>query len=311
MAFTAYLDDSGTGREHPVAIGSVIVIPAKLIPKLDENWKRFLDKQGIPNFHAAACAAPTSKEGYYNGWSDAKRRHVFMRVSQFCKRFGVQVYGFAVHKKTYDALVPEEFRHYGGDYYTWALRNVLKKIHEWKARRGIEEPIEHIFDWQEIGDPVRDEIEDLIGQYAEFDGEIHHDFQKRKLTPALQCADLIAWICFQLAMEKLHGKPMNPYADEVLKVLETYRPSGEISSINKRWFQLITIEERELKFWINLEMRTGVSLAKFKDWYQRHPNREVLLNARKNRVSKVRPNNAPAIAGSARGNLGKTGREKK
>lgn len=285
--FTAYLDDSGTAREHPVATASALIIPACAIERLDENWGRFIKKHGIPDFHAAACAALTSKEKHYSHWDDAKKSHIFMRVRQFCTRFGVQVFGFAVHKNTYDELVPESFRHYGGDYYSWALRNVIKKIHDWKIGRGIKEPIEHIFDWQEIGDPVRDEIDDLIGQYTEFDGEIHHDFQKRKQVPALQCADLIAWICFQLAMERLHGKPMNQYADDVLKSLETYRPSGEIASINKRWFQLVTIEKRELEFWINLEMRNGTSLAKFQDWYKRHPNREVLLNARKNRISKV------------------------
>lgn len=281
MFFTAFLDDSGTAREHPVATASALIMPANTIERLDENWERFIEKQGIPDFHSAACAAKKSKEKHYDDWGDKKRSHVFMRVRQFCKRFGVQVFGFSVYKKTYDEVVPENFRHYGGDYYTWALRHVLVKIHEWRQARKIKEPIEHIFDWQEIGDPVRDEIEDLIGQCNEFQGELHHDFQKRKQVPALQCADLIAWVCFQLAMENLHGKPMNRYAAESLKDLETYRPSGEISSLNKRWFQLITVEKHNLEKWIALEIRKGHSLARFQDWYHRHPSREMLLNERR------------------------------
>lgn len=283
--FIAYLDDSGTAREHPVATASALIIPAKAIERLDENWKRFLAKKNIPDFHAAACAAPNSKEKHYDGWDDRERSHAFMRVRQFCKRFGVQTLGFAVHKKTYDEVVPKNFRHYGGGHYTWALRNVLKKIKEWQQTRGIKEPVEHIFDWQEIGDPVRDEIEDLVGQYNEFDGELRHDFQKRKQVPALQCADLIAWLCFQLAMENLHGKPMNRFADESLRDLEHYIPSGGNPTPDRKWFQLVAVERPKLEKWIHAEMKVGISISRFQDWYKRHPNREVLLNARKNRAS--------------------------
>jgi hypothetical protein len=282
LAFIAYLDDSGTALEHPVAIASTLIIPANAIERLDEHWKRFIKANDFPDFHAAACAAKKSKEKHYDNWDDRKRRRIFMRVRQFCKRFGVQVFGFSVYKKTYDEVAPESYRHYGGDYYTWALRHVLAKVREWQQARGIKEPIEHIFDWQEIGDPVRDEIEDLIGQYSEFyGGTIHHGFQKRKEVPALQCADLIAWLCFQLAMENFHGKTMSPYADESLKDLETYRPSGGNPPLHKKWFQLATVERPKLEKWISVEIKRGISMPRFQDWYARHPSREMLLNERK------------------------------
>lgn len=300
--FTAYLDDSGSAREHPVAIASALLIPANVIERLDTNWKRFIAAQGIPDFHAAACAAPKSKEKHYDSWDDKKKRHVFMRVRKFCKDYGVQVFGFSVYKKTYDEVMPEDYKRYGGDYYTWALRHVLVKIQEWRQARKIKEPIEYVFDWQEIGDPVRDEIDDLIGQYTEFYKEpIHHDFQQRKKTPALQCADLIAWVCFQLGMEILHKKPMSPYADECLKDLETYQLYSRKMPASKKWFQLITVERPKLKLWITHEISDGHSLRLFEDWYHRHPSREMLLNERKKRISGIRAANAATIKGSSRG----------
>jgi Protein of unknown function (DUF3800) len=293
--FTAYLDDSGTALEHPVAIASALIIPANSIEKLDAQWRRFITAQGIPDFHAAACAAKKSREKHYDNWDDKKKHHAFMRVRKFCKDFGVQVFGFSVYKKTYDEVVPESYRNYGGDYYTWALRHVLAKIHEWKQARGIKEPVEHVFDWQEIREPVRDEIEDLVGQYSEFYKEpLHHDFQKRKLVPALQCADLIAWLCFQLAMDNFHSKPMSPYADESLRDLETYKPSGGKPALHRKWFQLATVERPKLQNWIESEIKVGRSMPLFQDWYRRHPSREMLLNERKKRISEIREANARA-----------------
>jgi hypothetical protein len=282
--FTVYLDDSGTAPAHSIAIASAFILPAKRIIALETEWNRFTKANGFSDFHASACAAPTSKEKQYEDWDDAKKRRVFTRVRQLCKKFGVKTYGWAVHKKAYDEVVPSSFRKYGGGHYTWAVRNVVNRIEEWRLARKIKEPFQYIFDWEEIGSPDREEIDDIMGQFCDYLKEdVHYDFQRRKLIPALQCTDLIAWLCFQLALDNFYQKPINPYAVECLKDFENYYPSGKVPP-PKKWFAVATIQRRHLQKWINSEMKDGSSLERFKDWYHRHPQREILLNARQNRI---------------------------
>src|SRR5260221_12823428 len=95
--FTVYLDDSGTASEHPIAIAAAFIIPAKQIIPLETAWDRFTKANGFSDFHAAACAAMRSKDKQFKDWDDAKRRHIFAKVRQFCKKFGVKAYGWAVY----------------------------------------------------------------------------------------------------------------------------------------------------------------------------------------------------------------------
>lgn len=282
--FTVYLDDSGTASEHAIAIASAFILPAKRIIAVETEWNRVTKANGFSDFHAAACAAKTSRDKQYQDWDDAKKRRVFTRVRQLCKKFGVKAYGWAVYKKTYDEVVPESFRHYGGGHYTWAVRHVISRIEEWRLARKIKEPFQFIFDWEEIGSPDREEIDDIMGQLSDNLGEpVHHDFQCRKLVPALQCADLIAWLAFQRALDNFHQKPVNPIADECLNDFENYYPSGKAPN-SKKWFSVATVQRLQLQVWIEKEIRNGTSIERFKDWYRRHPQREILLNARKNRT---------------------------
>jgi hypothetical protein len=68
---------------------------------------------------------------------------------------------------------------------------------------------------------------------------------------------------------------------------ENHYPNGKVP-VNKKWFQVPTVLGPALKVWFEVEMKMGKSVSWFRDWYSRHPNREVLLNARENkRISKV------------------------
>jgi hypothetical protein len=197
-----------------------------------------------------------------------------------CKKFGVKAFGWAVYKKTYNEIVPTSFRKYGGGHYTWAVRHVVSRIEEWRLERKINEPLQYIFDWEKTGSSNREEIDDIMGQFSDYLGRnVHPNFQERKATPALQCADLIAWLSFQLALDNFHQKPMNPFATECLKDFENYYPSGHVPA-DKKWFAVAIIQRHQLQAWIDEEMNSENSLQRFRDWYRRNPQREVLLNAR-------------------------------
>jgi hypothetical protein len=220
--FTVYLDDSGTDPSQPIASASALIIPDVQTPKLDSNWRSFLDSQGFSDFHASACAAPKSKEEQYSGWDENKRKHVFMRVREFCKKFGVRTFGFAVYKPIFDSIMSDEFRHYLGGHYTWAVRNVVREVEDWRKTKKVKEPTQYIFDWQEIGSDARDEIDDVMGQMSEhYRRDILHKFGRRKLIPGLQCVDLIAWLTHQLGLNNCHDKPMEGRASESIKTSRT------------------------------------------------------------------------------------------
>jgi hypothetical protein len=93
--FTVYLDDSGTAPEQPIASASAIIIPGKQILSFESHWNRFVKAAGISDSHASAHAhAPRTKEKQCHHLDAAAKKHIFMRVRQFCKRYGVQTLVF-------------------------------------------------------------------------------------------------------------------------------------------------------------------------------------------------------------------------
>ena len=73
MNFAIYLDDSGTASDQPIAIASAFILPAKQKVPLENEWNRFTKANGFSDFHAAACAAPKSKDKQYKDWDDAQK----------------------------------------------------------------------------------------------------------------------------------------------------------------------------------------------------------------------------------------------
>jgi hypothetical protein len=288
--FTVYFDDSGTAPDQAIASASAFIIPGNQILTLESNWERFIKGQGLSDFHASACAAaPSTKEKQYWHLTEYDdKKHIFMRVRQFCKKYGAQTFGYSVYKPDFDSIVQGEFRKYAGGPYTWAVRHVLREVELWRQNRKILEPFQYIFDWQEPGSDSRDEIDDLMGQAVEWQKEpFHHDFKFRKTIPGLQCVDLIAWLTLQLGLNNFHSKPLEGIAAECIRDFENYYPKGKVAP-NEKWFQVPTVMRPSLQLWFDHEMKIGHSVAWFRDWYKRHPNREVLLNAREaNRIPKI------------------------
>jgi Protein of unknown function (DUF3800) len=280
--FTVYLDDSGTAPDQPIASASALIIPEKRISELESNWNRFVKVQGISDFHASACAALKSKEKQYWDLDEEQKKHIFTRARQFCKGYGVQTFGFSVYKESRASVFSEDFRYYSGDHYIWALRHILRNIEQWRKTRAIKEPMHYIFDWQEIGSDCREEIVDVMAQMAEqYNEDIHFNFGRRKDIPGLQCVDLISWLSLQLGLNNFHNKPMEGLASECIKDFENYFPNEKHVRPDHKWFQVATVQRPHLEKWFDVEMKLGKSMEWFRDWYKRHPNREVLLNARK------------------------------
>ena len=307
--FTAYLDDSGTAPSQPIAIATALLIPGSQILKLETQWDAFRKKYGFEDFHASECAARNYKTAY-GLWSDEKLNKVFFRVRQFCKKFGVQMFSFAVKKTDYDEVIPEILRKNIGSHYTWAVRNTAKHVEEWRARKKIKEPIQYIFDWEEIGSPLRCEIDAAMGQLKDTTGEtVHHDFKKRKELPGLQCVDFLAWLSYQLSLDCIQGKDALPIAIEALKDLENYYPNKRDERPDQKWFQVATVRRMELQSWIDNDVPKGEIAGAFDDWNKRHPPKEKPHNVPK-RLRKIQRSSTESNSSSSSGDKGKAGRGK-
>jgi len=233
--FSIYFDDSGTAPEQRMAIASAFIIPAAQLLALESEWRTLQTKQGFSIFHASPIAFKNKKEGYPD-WSDIKRERVFARVRQISKKYSIAPQGaasFAVHKQEYDDLVPDILKvKVGKDHYTFAIQEVLKMLDAWTKKRNVE----YIFDWIKPSDPKRKEIEAVF----EARGIKTFSFRSKDDIPGLQCADQIAWTCYQHALLEFFQKTPHPLA--VLALNDYGHRLDEHD-----WLHAVTIRKPELR----------------------------------------------------------------
>jgi hypothetical protein len=216
--FTAYLDDAGTDPNQKIAIATALVIPAARLIALENEWDRLKEKEGFSDFHMSEFSSPTPpSDSQFLGWDRIKHERVYGRARQITKKYGVQAISFAVIKKDYDEVVPQDMRKdWGESHYTWAVRNVLSVIDKWNVFHGIEKPFEFMFDWEKPGSLTRKEIEEVMAQSEEITGRVglyaNVNFRQRKTLPGLQCVDCLGWVTYQLALKAFFDRPLVPDA---------------------------------------------------------------------------------------------------
>jgi Protein of unknown function (DUF3800) len=253
--FTVYIDDSGTDPRQHVAIASGLIIPSMRIPSLDREWDAFLKKVGIgkKGFHTSECVARNPKSDFV-GWSDEKVKDVLARIRQMTFKYSVQAQSMAVEKKTFDDVIPVELRNFGGKYhYSWAVDHMGGFVHRWAEERGVN--VEYIFDM--AGKNEQAEITEVM-EHAEalnpgnFLG--HYAFRNRADIPALQCADLFAWTCYQQALLKFRNKPLPPFAETCW---DDFSRRGD-------WCGAWTVFEPQLKQWVKGIYGNDTELARIR-----------------------------------------------
>ena len=227
--FTIYLDDSGTSPSQHVAIATALIIPTARISHLKSEWGALKEKFGFTEFHTSVFVARNYKSEFAK-WSDEKQDRLFNRVTQVAKKYGVRAFSFAVYKKEYDELAPEQFRaSLGRQHYTWAVRNVVQRVDNFSRLRKM--PCTWIFQWMgNPGDPKRLEVEDVMdqaqllaneqgigGDYTDYGFGMSGDF------PGLQCVDAIGWTCYHKALEIYRSKPPHRFAEQGWKAFEGHR----------------------------------------------------------------------------------------
>ena len=237
--FIIYIDDSGSAPDQKFAIAAGIVFPAKRLMEFEREWRAFLEKEKIPEFHASECLARNPHSAFAN-WDDGRVERVFARIQQIIFKYSVKAFCIGIHKQDYDEVVPEEmWASVGKSHYVWAVSSVLGLSYDWAISRAV--PMEYVFDNAEkaIKRDLREAIDYSEAVHSDhFSG--HNSFGRRKDVPGLQAADLFAWSCYQAALHTRFGHPMHPLAR---KIFDTFWLKNEgqwcvIQSLNREGIEL-------------------------------------------------------------------------
>lgn len=265
MPFTVFMDDSGTSPSQHVAIASAVIIPASRLLPLEKEWDNFKAKEGFSCFHMAEFAALNPKSEFVD-WTD-KQDRIAIRLRQIVKKYAVKALSMSVHKEDYDAVVPHELRKYVNKFhYSWAISAVLALVERWAGLSGVTDPFEYVFDYMgKPSDPKRRELEDILELCEEIstaEGKqrqyANWSFRNRCELPALQCADILAWTCYQYSLQDFRKIPMKPVAADMWNDFHNH--------LNKEWLFPGMITRSALAEWATKELADGRSVKRFQEW---------------------------------------------
>ncbi len=268
LAFTAFIDDSGTDPKQQIANATVLIVPASRIVALEAEWNRLKEKEGFSCWHTSEFAARNPKSDFAN-WDDAKHVRVFRRVRNICKKYCVQPMSFSVLKKDYDEMVLPILPFADKHHYSWAIRSLLAHTERWRNTKQVP-PLEYVFSWmgEKRKNERRREIEDLMDQAEDeakaegHPGEFEHwTFRRPAEIPALQCVDALAWSVYQYGVLMFCKKPLCEDARIAWDDFGKY--------LGGNWGFDVTTTRAALKKWAEAEAADGQSEKRLREWKER------------------------------------------
>jgi hypothetical protein len=257
---TVYIDDSGTAPAQQVAIASGLILPTKRLIAFENEWKNFLEKEGITEFHTSVCVA-RNKHSEYADWDEKRVQRIVARVRQIIRKYFPKAFSISINKALYDAVIPDELRRViGKQHYSWGVDAVCGFIWNWAHDRRV--PIEYVFDNldRKSQKAQKEEIEAAMSHGelmhpGDFAG--HYSFRNRREVYALQCADLFAWTCYQRSLEMIAGKPLHPIAEECWKQFALWD--------NAQWSDTWIAPKDALEDWVRRVYADPVEMARIRN----------------------------------------------
>lgn len=259
--FTVYIDDSGTAPLQQVAIASGLIFPAKRIPGMDSEWAKFCLTEGIgpKGFHTSECVA-RNKHSDFAGWDEDRVQRVVARVRQIIRKYSPKAFSISINKAVYDAVIPDELRRVTGkSHYTWGVDAVCGFIWDWANTRKV--PMEYVFDNL---DPKSQRTQKAEIEAVMSNGEClhpgsfsgHYSFRNRQDIPALQCADLFAWTCYQRSLEAMARKVLHPVARECWEQFSSWDED--------KWCGAWVATKEQLEDWVQRVYVDPVEMARIR-----------------------------------------------
>jgi hypothetical protein len=203
-AITAYLDDSGTSPDNPVACAAGFLSPVPQWKKFERDWRdaRYIPGDEFICMHIAECVANNRKSEFHD-WDLPKKRRVLLTMSQA-----------------------------GG----------------WRRDQNIPDPIEYVFDWMDVKDPRRKELEELLENECERGTALSdyglisggYSFRHKEDVVPLQAADMLAWTLYNGIQLALDIKPITQLAGEGYSDFQNHRKANG-------WFKCGYLTDKQME----------------------------------------------------------------
>lgn len=248
-AITAYLDDSGTSPDNPVACAAGFLSPVPQWKKFERDWRdaRYIPGDEFICMHIAECVANNRKSEFHD-WDLPKKRRVLQRLRSIIKNRAVQSVGMAVSKRYYDTLVNEEVRRKTGNHFTFSVLLTMSQAGGWRRDQNIPDPIEYVFDWMDVKDPRRKELEELLENECERGTALSdyglisggYSFRHKEDVVPLQAADMLAWTLYNGIQLALDIKPITQLAGEGYSDFQNHRKANG-------WFKCGYLTDKQME----------------------------------------------------------------
>jgi len=217
--FEAYFDDSGTDGNSDIAIAACYISTKRGWDDFVRGWDHARVQEDFETFHMSSFMAPRNqREEPFCDWDNTKKTHVYQRLAKIInenKWIGVSV---AIPKKIYDGVPERLRRHFGREHYTFAVRQCLVKIGDWRRKSLIKTPMQYVFDFEmrnsakhkEISvvfDSLSVPVNESLAQWYGIE-PYGYSFQHKEKFKPLQAADILAWQ-MQSHMRKIGDREHN------------------------------------------------------------------------------------------------------
>lgn len=227
-----YSDESGRGQ-HPIFVMAGFIARAEQWADFDGDWQReVLDMEPrIDAFHMAEAV----------GAKDLNRIRAAGAVIRKHKFLALVV---IIGTREYDLLVKGKVSRVMDNPYFAACLLMMELAIEWEIARGIDEPIDFIFDeqmfesdrlqanWTPFVNGLPDEIKRRFGQRP-----IHLNDAKH---PGLQAADMLAWSC----RRPVHSDPPDEFLRGIFKGIRMRRAEWNAKTIAGLMARVKQVNER-------------------------------------------------------------------
>jgi hypothetical protein len=186
----AYLDESGTHAQSPVAMIGGFVASSELWARLEPDWTAVLDTFEIPYFHASECEAG---DGIYQNLSRTLRELLSSGLSQVIAKHKPTAIYTAITRAHFNETRARGVEAFESPYHA-CFEFCLQQIAQWSKDNADGEPIALVFAEQEEYEDQARVLYELYRKNRRWGKElVSLAHSQPKKLPALQAADLIVY----------------------------------------------------------------------------------------------------------------------
>jgi hypothetical protein len=200
----AYFDESGTDAKSTILCVAGYIFLEENAVAFEVEWKKMLEKYGIPFFHMVDCAHGT---GYFKALSPVHRIEIQKEAIALTKRYASKGIALSIEKSAFPDVGPLKL---WSTPYTFLCGQVLYGVQLWADEAGFEGEIEYVFEAGADGE--KKSVAETTNALLSSD-DTRKLFRYSKHTHAtkteavqLQCADLLAWHWFTHQRRTQEGK---------------------------------------------------------------------------------------------------------